>query len=223
MNSQWMETVRGALMAEKCDKTSIEATENEVMALRELETELYALVEDARREHNAAVASRHLADGFDNDAVAAFDQQIIALRGKFDEVTERLADATAEREAAQQRHAHLVELSFAANLDQRIGAIQKAVASFHSASEELGKKLASSGHGGAHLTGSVFGTADVLEQEVYGIIGDLEIARADLISGARSLSDLNISELAAPLVPADLEHERLIETSRDDVGGHSSR
>ncbi|HEY7229089.1 MAG TPA: hypothetical protein VH558_01825 [Pseudolabrys sp.] len=210
-------------MAEQLGRTSLEAAENELMALRERETELNALVEVARREHNAAVASRHLAAGFDDAAVAAIDEQIIALRGKFDGVMERLADATAEREAAQQRHAQLVELSFAADLDQRIGAIHNAVESFHSASQELAEKLASSTRGGAHLTGSVFRTADVLEQEVHGIIDDLEIARAELISNARSLSNLNLSEPVAPLVPANVEHQGLIEKSRDDVGDHASR
>lgn len=202
-----------APMAKKLGKTSIATAEKKLMALRERETELNALVEDARREHNAAVGNRHLAAGFDDAAVAAIDEQIIALRGKYDDLTERLADATTEREAAQRHHAQLVEqagcVSFAADLDQRIGAIQKAVASFHLASQELAKKLASSTHGGAHLTGSVFRTAHVLEQEVHGIIGDLEAARAELLSGARSLPNLNLSEPAAALVPANAEHERV--------------
>jgi len=200
-------------MAKKLRKTSIATAEKKLMALRERETELNALVEDARREHNAAVGSRHLAIGFDDAAVAAIDEQIISLRGKFAELTERLADATAEREAAQQRHEQLVEqagrASSAADLGQRIGAIQKAVESFHLASEELAKKLASSAYGGAHLAGSVFMTADVLEQEVHGIIGDLETARAELISDARSLPNLNLSEPAAPLVPTNAEQERV--------------
>jgi hypothetical protein len=52
-------------------------------------------------------------------------------------------------------------------------------------------------------------TADVLEQEVHGIIDDLETARAELISDARSLSNLNLSEPAAPLLPTNVEQERV--------------
>lgn len=199
-------------MAKKLRKRSVASAEKELMVLRERETELNALLEDARREHNAAVASRHLASGFDEAAVAAIDDQIVALRRKFDEVAERLADATTQREAAQQRHAQLIEqagrISCAAGLDQRIGAIQKAVTSFQLASQELAQRLASSTDGSANLTGSVCRTADVLEQEVHGIIDDLETARAELLSGARALPHLGASEPAASLVPASAEHER---------------
>jgi DNA repair exonuclease SbcCD ATPase subunit len=200
-------------MEKKLRKISSAKAGTELMALRERETELNALVEDARREHNAAVGNRHLAVGFDDAAVAGIDEQIIALREKFDELNERLVNATAEREAAQQRYAQLMDqagrVSYATNLEQRIGAIQKAVASFHVVSQELAKKLASSTDGGARLTGSVFRTADVLEQEVYGIIGDLETARTELLSGARSLPNLDLSEPAAPLVPANVDRERV--------------
>lgn len=200
-------------MAKKSRKSPVVPAEKELMVLRERETELYALLEDARREHNVTVANRHLASGFDEAAVAAIDGQIVALRRKFDEVADRLADATAQRESAEQRLAQPVNradcASFAADLDQRIGAIQDAVASFHAASEELAKKLAGATHAGAHLTGSIFLTADVLEQEVHGIIGDLETAKAELLSGARVLVGLDVSGAAAPLAPADAEHERI--------------
>lgn len=200
-------------MAKKSRKPSVASTKKELMVLRERETELNALLEDARREHNAAVANRHLSSGFDETAVVAIDAQIIALRRKFDEVAERLADATAQREAAEQRLAQLVNRanrkSFAADLDQRIGAIQNAVASFHAASEDLAKQLASATHAGTHLTGSIVLTADVLEQEVHGIIGNLETAKAELLSGTRALVGLDAAEAAAPLVPANAEHERI--------------
>jgi chromosome segregation ATPase len=200
-------------MARKSRKNTVAKAEKELLVLRERETELNALVDDARREHNVAVASRHLASGFDDAAVAAIDEQVAALRGKFDELNERLAAATVEREAAQQRHAQLLEqagrVSVAADLDHRIGAIQKAVTSFQMASQELAQRLASSADGGADLTESVSKTADVLEQEVHGIIDDLETARAELLSGARALPHLDRPEPAASLVPANAEHERI--------------
>jgi len=196
-------------MATTLRKKTIAKAKIELVTLRQRETELSALVEDARREHNAAVASRHLTTGFDDAAVAAIDEQIITLRGKFDEFNARLANATAQREVAEQLVDQAGRVSSAADLDQRIDAIQEAVASFHSASEELARKLANSTHGGAHLTDSIFRTADVLEQEVHDIIGDLEIARAELLSVARSLPNLDQPEPAAPLVPANAEHERV--------------
>jgi len=200
-------------MAKKLRKISIAKAEKDLIALREHETELNALVEDARREHNAAVASRYLAIGFDDAAVAGIDKQMAALREKFDELNGRLAAVTAEREAAQERHAQLLDLagrvSFAANLYQRIGAIQKAVTSFHQASQELAKRLENSTEGGAHLTGSVCRTADVLEQDMHGIIGDLETVRAELLSGARLLPNADPTRPDAPLVPVNGEHERI--------------
>ena len=51
-------------MAKKLRKTSIATAEKKLMALRERETELNALVEDARREHNAAVRQPTPGDRF---------------------------------------------------------------------------------------------------------------------------------------------------------------
>jgi hypothetical protein len=49
-----------------------------------------------------------------------------------------------------------------------------------------GYRLTSSTHVGADLTSSVFKTADVLDHEVHGLVGALETAKADILSGASS-------------------------------------
>ena len=78
----------------------------------------------------------------------------------------------------------------AADIDQRVGAIQDALASFRSASQELANKLTSATHVGADLTSSVFKTADVLDHEIHGVIGALETAKAEILSGASSTREV---------------------------------
>lgn len=161
----------------------------ELMALREREEKLKDLLEAARREHNEAVADRHRAADSDQDALAGINLQIAVLRGKFDELADASADATRQREAAEQHCKQLVQAgstAFAADLDQRIGAIHDALASFRSASQDLANKLTSATNVGADLTSSVFKTADVLDHEVHGLVGALETAKADILSGASS-------------------------------------
>lgn len=50
--------------------------------------------------------------------------------------------------------------------------------------------MTSSTHVGADLTSSVFKTADVLDHEVHGVIGALETAKAEILSGASSTREV---------------------------------
>src|SRR5262245_54011413 len=81
---------------------AIATAEKELMALHVREGKLKDLLETTRREHNEAVANRHRADNSDDAALAGVDMQIVVLRGKFDELADALADATMQREAAEQ-------------------------------------------------------------------------------------------------------------------------
>jgi len=172
---------------------TIATAEKELMALHEREEKLKELLEAARCEHNEAVANRHRAAGSDEAALTGVNMQVAALRGKFDELTDALADATAQREAAEQHYEQLTQagsIAFVADIDQRVGAIQDALASFRSASQDLANKLTRSTHVGADLTSSVFKTAAVLDHEVHGVIGALETAKAEIISGASSTHEV---------------------------------
>ena len=172
---------------------TIATAEEELMALHEREEKLKELLEAARREHNEAVADRHQAADSDEAALTGVNMQIAVLRGTFDELTDALADATTRREAAEQHYEQLTQAgstAVAADIDQRVGAIQDALASFRSASQELANKLTSSTHVGADLTSSVFKTADVLDHEVHGVIGALETAKAEILSGASSTREV---------------------------------
>ena len=128
------------------------------MALHEREERLKELLEAARREHNEAVADRHRAADFDEAALTGVNMQIAVLRGKFDELTDALADATTQREAAENIRTTdpSWQPAFVADIDQRVGAIQDVLASFRSASQDLASKLTCSTHVGADLTSSVF-------------------------------------------------------------------
>jgi chromosome segregation ATPase len=153
---------------------TVATAEKELMALHEREEKLKELLEAARREHNEAVADRHQA-------------------ADSDELTDALADATTRREAAEQHYEQLTQAgstAVAADIDQRVGAIQDALASFRSASQELANKLTSATHVGADLTSSVFKTADVLDHEIHGVIGALETAKAEILSGASSTREV---------------------------------
>jgi chromosome segregation ATPase len=167
---------------------TISTAKKNLMALHEREEKLKELVETARREHNEAVADRHRAA--DSDEVATgIDKQIAALRTKFDELADALADATTRREAAEQYYEQLIQTGSAAlsaDIDQRVGAIQDALASFLSASQDLANKLNRSTPVGADLTSSVFKTAAVLDHEVHGVIGALESAKAEIQQRARN-------------------------------------
>jgi predicted nucleic acid-binding Zn-ribbon protein len=170
---------------------TIATAENELMALHVREEKLKDLLEAARREHNEAVADRYRAADSDEATITGVNVQIAALREKFDELANALADATAQREAAEQQYEQLIQAdSTAVDIDQRVGAIQDALASFRSASQDLANKLTRSTHVGADLTSSVFKTADVLDYEVHGVIGALETAKAEILSGATSMQDV---------------------------------
>jgi chromosome segregation ATPase len=172
---------------------TVATAEKELMALHEREEKLKELLEAARREHNEAVADRHQAADSDEAALTGVNMQIAVLRGKFDELTDALADATTRREAAEQHYEQLTQAgstAVAADIDQRVGAIQDALASFRSASQELANKLTSATHVGADLTSSVFKTADVLDHEIHGVIGALETAKAEILSGASSTREV---------------------------------
>ena len=161
---------------------TISTAEKELMALHEREKKLEGLLEAARREHNEAVADRHRAADSDEAALTGINMQIATLCGKFGELADALADATTQREVAEQNYEQLIQSSsaaFAADIDQRVGAIQDALASFLSASQDLANKLSCSTHVGADLTSSVFKTAIVLDHEVHGVIGALESARTE--------------------------------------------
>jgi chromosome segregation ATPase len=167
---------------------TISTVEKELMALHQREEKLKGLLEAARREHNEAVADRHRAADSDEAAHSGINMQIAVLRGKFDELADTLADTTTQREAAEQHYEQLIQAgsaAFAADIDQRVGAIQDALASFLSASQDLANKLTRSTRVGADLTSSVFKTAAVLDHEVHGVIGDLESAKAEIQQHAR--------------------------------------
>ena len=171
----------------------IATAEKELRALHEREEKLKELLEVARREHNEAVADRHRAADSDESDLAGANMQIAVLRGKFDELADALADATTQREVAEQHYEQLTQAgstAFVADIDQRVGAIRDALASFRSASQELANKLTRSTHVGADLTSSVFKTADVLDHEVHGVIGALETAKAEILSGASSTREV---------------------------------
>jgi predicted nucleic acid-binding Zn-ribbon protein len=172
---------------------TVALAEKKLMALHEREEKLKELLEAARREHNEAVADRYQAADSAEAAPTGVNMQIAVLRGKFDELADALADATTQREAAEQHYEQLVQAgstAFAADIDQRIGAIRDALASFRLASQNLANKLTSSTHVGADLTSSVFKTADVLDHEVYDVIGALETAKAEILSGASSTREV---------------------------------
>jgi len=167
---------------------TISTAEKELMALHEREEKLKELLEAARREHNEAVADRHRAADSDEAALTGINMQIAALCAKFDELADTLADATTQREVAEQYYEQLVQTSsaaFAADIDQRVGAIQDALTSFLSASRDLANKLTCSTRVGADLTSSVFKTAVVLDHEVHGVIGALESAKTEIQQHAR--------------------------------------
>jgi predicted nucleic acid-binding Zn-ribbon protein len=171
----------------------IATAEKELRALHEREERLKELLEAARREHNEAVAERHRAADSDEAALTGVNMQIAVLRGKFDELADALADATTQREVAEQHYEQLTQAgstAFVADIDQRVGAIQDALASFRSASQDLANKLTRSTHVGADLTSSVFKTADVLDHEVHDVIGALESAKAEILSGASSTREV---------------------------------
>jgi len=169
---------------------TIATAEKELVALHVREEKLKDLLETARREHNDAVASRYRADDSDEAALTCVDMQIVVLRRKFDEIADALADATTQREVAEQHYEQLMQVdSTAFDIDQRVGAIQDALESFRSASQDLANKLTHSTHVGAHLTSSVFKTADVLDHEVHDVIGALETAKAEILSGATGMRD----------------------------------
>jgi chromosome segregation ATPase len=139
------------------------------------------------------VADRHRAVDSGEAALTDVNTQIAVLRGKFDELADALADATTQREAAERHYEYLTQAgstAFVADIDQRVGAIQDALASFRSASQDLANKLTRSTHVGADLTSSVFKTADVLDHEIHGVIGALETAKAEILSGAGSTREL---------------------------------
>lgn len=172
---------------------TIATAEKELMARHEREEKLKELLEAARREHNEAVAARHQAADSDEATLTGVNMQIAALREKFDELTDALANATTQREAAEQHYEQLIQAgstAFVADIDQRVGAIQDALASFRSASQDLANKLTRSTHVGADLTSSVFKTAAVLDHEVHGVIGALETAKAEILSGASSTREV---------------------------------
>jgi hypothetical protein len=172
---------------------TIATAEKELMALHEREEKLRELLEAARREHNVAVADRHRAADSDEAALIGVNMQIAVLRGKFDELADALADATTQRETAERYYEQLIQAgstAFVADIDQRVGAIQDALASFRSASLNLANKLTSSTHVGADLTSSVFKTAEVLDHKVHGVIGALETAKAEIFSGASSTHEV---------------------------------
>ena len=100
--------------------------EKELRALHEREEKLKELLEVARREHNEAVADRHRAADSDESDLAGANMQIAVLRGKFDELADALADATTQREVAEQHYEQLTQAgstAFVADIDQRVGAI----------------------------------------------------------------------------------------------------
>jgi chromosome segregation ATPase len=168
---------------------TIATAEKELMALHKREEKLKELLEAARREHNEAVASHHRAADSDEADLTGLSTQIAVLRGKFDELADALADATTQREAAERHYEQLIQAgstAFVADIDHRVGAIQDALASFRSASQDLANKLTHSTHVGADLTSSIFKTAVVLDHEVHGVIGSLETAKAEILSGASS-------------------------------------
>src|SRR5262249_35182051 len=112
---------------------AISTAEKELMALHKREEKLKELLEAARREHNEAVADRHRTADSDEATLADGNIQIAAVRGKFDELADALADVIAQREAAEQHYERLIQAgssAFAADIDQRVGAIQDALASF---------------------------------------------------------------------------------------------
>jgi len=167
---------------------TISTAKNELVALHEREKKLKELLEVARREHNEAVADRYRVTDSDEAALSSINVQIATLCGKFDELADALADATAQREVAEQYYEQLIQsgsAAFAADIDQRVGAIQDALASFLSASQDLANKLSCSTRVGADLTSSVFKTAIVLDHEVHGVIGALESARTEIQQHAR--------------------------------------
>jgi chromosome segregation ATPase len=161
----------------------IATAEKELRALNEREEKLKGLLEVARREHNEAVADRHRAADSDEAALTGINMKIATLCGKFGELADALADATTQREVAEQYYEQLIQSSSAASaadIEQRVGAIQDALASFLSASQDLANKLSCSTRVGADLTSSVFKTAIVLDHEVHGVIGALESARTEV-------------------------------------------
>jgi chromosome segregation ATPase len=167
---------------------TIATAEKELMALHKREEKLKELLEAARREHNEAVASHHRAADSDEADLTGLSTQIAVLRGKFDELADALADATTQREAAERHYEQLIQAgstAFVADIDHRVGAIQDALASFRSASQDLANKLTHSTHVGADLTSSIFKTAVVLDHEVHGVIGSLETAKAETLSSTR--------------------------------------
>ena len=167
---------------------TISRAEKELIVLHEREEKLNGLLEAARREYNEAVADRHRAATSDEAALTCINMQIAVLRGKFDELADALADATTQREAAEQYYEQLIQTgsaAFAADIDQRVGAIQDALVSFLSASQDLANELSRSTRVGADLTSSVFKTAAVLDHEVHGVIGALESAKAEIQQHAR--------------------------------------
>jgi predicted nucleic acid-binding Zn-ribbon protein len=172
---------------------TIATVEKELVALHEREEKLKGLVEAARCEHNEAVADRHRTAGSEDDALTGVNMQIAVLRAKFDELADALADTTMQREATEQHYERLTQAgstAFVADIDQRVGAIQDALASFRSASDDLANKLTRSTHVGADLTSSVFKTVDVLDHEIHGVIGALETAKAEILSGTSSTREL---------------------------------
>src|SRR5262245_15945184 len=177
---------------------TIAIAEKELMELHVREEKLKGLLEAARREHNEAVADRHRTADCDGAALAVAHMQVAVLRGKFDELADALADTTTQHEAAERHYEQLIEAdSTAFDIDQRVGAIQDALASFRSASQDLANELTRSTHVGAYLTSSVFKTADVLDHDVHGVIGALETAKAEILSGPTSMRDVESFESMA--------------------------
>src|SRR5262245_6870729 len=182
-------SVRGSSMGLRNE--AIATCEKELMALHVREEKLKDLLEAARREHNEAVADRHRATDSDEASITGVNVQIAVLRGKFDELADALSDVTTQRASAEQQYEQLIQAdSTAFGIDQRVGAIQDALASFRSASQDLANKLTRSTDVGADLRSSVFKTADVLDYEVHGVIGALETEKAEILSGATSVRDV---------------------------------
>lgn len=171
---------------------TIASAEKELMALHEREEKLRELLEVARREHNEAVADRHRVVDADEAGLASVNTRIAALRRKFDELVDALAVANMQREAAEQHCEQLVQVGGTAfDIDERIDAIQDALTSFRSASQDLADKLTGSVRVSACLTSSVFKTADVLDYEVYGVIGALKTAKAEILSVTGRAREVN--------------------------------
>src|SRR5262245_918598 len=112
---------RGGPMVLRND--TISTAEKELVALHEREKKLKELLEVARREHNEAVADRYRVTDSDEAALSSINVQIATLCGKFDELADALADATAQREVAEQYYEQLIQsgsAAFAADIDQRV-------------------------------------------------------------------------------------------------------